>query len=228
MGYTSNAFRLSKALEAARSYICCALGASICHIMSMKIYPSQEKLNELFTLAPEVEQGIRWKVKPRRGVHVGDPAGATWGKYAMVQINKKLYTTHRIVWIMVNGSIDRAVQIDHIDNNKKNNDITNLRRASNGTNQMNMRAKCNSRTGVRGLSIHNLHRSYNGYRYNIQVSGTDGVKHRKTYALDVGLELVLAVVTAMKRELHGEFYREEYLSVDEIRDKIKYNYGIDV
>lgn len=195
---------------------------------TIKTYPEQDQLNELFTLAPDTQTGLRWRIKPRRGVHIGDMAGATFGKYAAVQINKVLYMAHRIVWIMVNGSIPDGMLIDHIDGNKKNNAIHNLRLSTNGSNQMNMPAKSTSRTGVRGLSIRTFSDRGAYYNYAIQVSDLQGRKHNNSFTLDVGLEYVLQHITAMKRELHGDFYKEEVHDADTVRALIKANYGIDV
>ena len=52
--------------------------------------------------------------------------------------NRKTYSLHRFVYECVNNEIlDENIQIDHIDRNKKNNNITNLRKVSMSTNLLN-------------------------------------------------------------------------------------------
>jgi hypothetical protein len=48
------------------------------------------------------------------------------GGYARVKMNKKLYLVHRLVWEAYKGDIPAKMQINHLDENKLNNDISNL------------------------------------------------------------------------------------------------------
>jgi len=60
------------------------------------------------------------------------------GGYLTVQIDKKLFYLHRLAWLFVHGEFPKKF-IDHIDHNKKNNKIKNLREVSksgNGQNQI--------------------------------------------------------------------------------------------
>ena len=63
----------------------------------------------------------------------------------------KKVSLHRIVWEIVNGPIPSGMQIDHIDGVRSNNNILNLRIASNSQNNMNKRAFRNSKTGIKGV-----------------------------------------------------------------------------
>ena len=71
--------------------------------------------------------------------------------YRVVQINKKNYKYHRVVYKCCNPewdiSYDGNNQIDHIDNNKLNNNINNLRVVNNIQNQQN-------RSNVKGYYWH--------------------------------------------------------------------------
>ncbi len=55
--------------------------------------------------------------------------------YLEVKINWKLYKVHRLIWQLEHGF--EAEQIDHIDGNKSNNKISNLRNVTNRQNCQN-------------------------------------------------------------------------------------------
>ena len=54
---------------------------------------------------------------------------------------------HRLIWIMLLGSIPEGMQIDHIDGNPANNRLKNLRLATNRENSLNSRRKTGKRLG---------------------------------------------------------------------------------
>ena len=59
-----------------------------------------------------------------------------WG-YPKLVIDKKSYTLSRIVWTIVNGDIPEGMVIDHIDRDKNNNQIGNLRMVTQSENNRN-------------------------------------------------------------------------------------------
>ena len=95
---------------------------------------------------------LTWKIKPRRGKHIGDVVGSNCGKYLGTKIKGKGYYIHVIVWFMHNGPIPKGYQIDHLDHNRYNNRIENLRLVTNQENHRNMpirKDNCSGYTGVR-------------------------------------------------------------------------------
>tara|TARA_R110000796_G_scaffold19379_3_gene58274 strand:+ start:112 stop:582 length:471 start_codon:yes stop_codon:yes gene_type:complete len=71
--------------------------------------------------------------------------------YIKLQINKISYSAHRLVWVLFNKDIPLDKQIDHIDRDKSNNKIENLRLVDHVANALNKKCK-KSNTGIRGVS----------------------------------------------------------------------------
>ena len=79
----------------------------------------------------------------------GTPAGTMCDGYLRVSINHKTYPVHRVIWTIINGEDPGSDVIDHIDRNKLNNKIDNLRKVSNQINQYNREAKGYRKRGNR-------------------------------------------------------------------------------
>jgi len=96
---------------------------------------SKEELNEIF----EYKEGkLYWNQIRANRLHLGDEAGAVNSRgYLGIQLSSKNYKVHQIVWIMHFGNIPENLIIDHIDGNKINNNLNNLRLVTNSQNKMN-------------------------------------------------------------------------------------------
>ena len=68
---------------------------------------------------------------------IGNKAGFNYGKYLGCKINYIKYRIHRLVWMYHNGGIPLGMEIDHIDRDKHNNSIENLRLVTRTENQNN-------------------------------------------------------------------------------------------
>ena len=80
-------------------------------------------------------------------------------KYIQININKKLYYLHRVIYKYFNEDWDITDTshnnlIDHIDIDPTNNKIENLRRVNNSENQRNQKKKKNCSSQYRGVSWH--------------------------------------------------------------------------
>lgn len=99
------------------------------------------------------ETGIfRWKVKPSKNRQIGDVIGGkpTDKGYLRVRYKKTLYLAHRLAWFYVHG-VWPKVSIDHINGDKSDNRVVNLREADHSTNKANIPVKRNNKTGFKGV-----------------------------------------------------------------------------
>jgi len=112
--------------------------------------PDIERLSQLLDYDPET--GIfRWKQFRRWSAQKGDIAGYVTKKgYRKISIDCVDYGAHRLAWKIVYNE-DPSDQIDHIDRDKQNNKISNLRLATNQQNCMNVAAKKNNTSGIKGV-----------------------------------------------------------------------------
>jgi len=101
--------------------------------------------------------------RAKKGALVGstDSSG-----YLQVKLNGKPILVHRIIWMLHNDTYPD--QIDHIDRNRKNNLIENLRAADNTLNQHNASMRKDNSSGVTGVN-------YKNGRYQARIQG-NGVR----------------------------------------------------
>ena len=105
--------------------------------------------------------GLRWvvdRVSGRYGnqIHVksGDIAGglSSSSLYYSVKINNKLHLCHRVVYKLHNENFDGRLMVDHIDRDRVNNKIDNLREVSRTINARNHPLRKDNPYGVVGIS----------------------------------------------------------------------------
>jgi hypothetical protein len=110
---------------------------------------TQELAHQLF----EYRDGaLYWKIKPCRRDPIGTKAGHfdLVRGYTSINYQRKRYYLHRIIFLMQHGFL--PAEIDHIDGNKTNNKIENLRACSHSENGFNKAAQSNSKSGVKNVS----------------------------------------------------------------------------
>ena len=91
-----------------------------------------------------------WKSKRGCRIKAGDIAGCKhYSGYIQITINKKSYRAHRLVFFWHHGYMPEF--IDHIDRNRSNNKIQNLRPATKLQNQGNRAATKNNLIGLKGI-----------------------------------------------------------------------------
>jgi uncharacterized protein YdaL len=97
---------------------------------------------------------LYWKVKAARRVTVDSPAGSfdPSNGYHKVHILKKFHKTHRVIFLYHHGYLPDFV--DHIDGDKLNNKIENLRAATKSQNCMNQKISTRNTSGTKGVMWH--------------------------------------------------------------------------
>jgi len=85
--------------------------------------------------------------------------------YRYVEINGCAYATHRIIFEMFHGYLPKFV--DHIDGNRSNNKIDNLRECTLSQNQYNSKIPKNNKSGIKGVYFDKIH---NTWKAKINVS----------------------------------------------------------
>jgi hypothetical protein len=155
---------------------------------------------------------LKWKVSRYAGglllVSAGDTAGTIGGQdYYRVQLNKKIYHVHRIIWEMFNGEIPEGMEIDHEDLNKVNNKIDNLRLVTKQINCRNRSLRKDSTSGINGvfrrerlLPSGTLYSSWDASY--LDIDGRDLTKSFSTnkYGEDVAKQLAIEFIEYMKNK----------------------------
>lgn len=163
----------------------------------MAIYNSisQDTVRQLFNY-DEITGVLTWKVnksdKAKIGVIAGHihPFGYRW-----IRINNKRFTAHRVAWIYVYGEIQDHIQIDHINGNRADNRLVNLRLATRSENACNIqKARSHNKLGILGVHFRKDNKKF---RAVIKVNG----KIKNLGQFDTAEEAGEAYLKA-KRELH--------------------------
>lgn len=91
-----------------------------------------------------------YKIAPSSNIKIGDiVTGANNEGYLRVGINHKRYLVHKIIFFMLSGEYPDI--LDHIDGNTKNNNINNLRTATQKQNSANCKRRKNSSSQYKGV-----------------------------------------------------------------------------
>jgi len=115
---------------------------------------TQARCHELF----EYRDGnLYWKPvinsKNRPSVRNGRVVGTAGGNgYLDVNINKQRYRVHRLIFLMFHNYLPE--EVDHINNNRQDNRIENLRAANTQTNKYNTLLSRHNTSGIKGVSWH--------------------------------------------------------------------------
>ncbi len=145
-------------------------------------------------LAYDPETGLFTRLKN------GNQAGCDNGNgYIKISVNGTRYYAHRLAWAVMNGETT-AKHIDHINGDRSDNRICNLRECTDSTNRMNTGMWKTNTTGYKGVT-------YFKSRGKYVAQTTLNCKHKTLGYFDTPEEASAAYQSFVK-EHHGEFYRE--------------------
>lgn len=132
-------------------------------------------------------------------IKVGDIAGSLSDDgYIRIQILGKSYKAHRLAWLYVYGKF--PTYIDHIDGNRTNNKLNNIRQCSLSENQKNTKIPIHNKSGIKGVS---WNKAYCKWEVNARLNC-------KKYFLGRFDEISIAakVYDDFAIQNHGDFYRK--------------------
>lgn len=148
---------------------------------------TQERLKEVLDYNPETGHFV-WKRATPRG-RPGAIAGRVSNGYRSIRVDGVLYYAHHLAWVWANGY--KPSILDHINGDRADNRLSNLREATPAQNACNR-----SKTGFY------WHKAANKWCVEI---AADGVKYY--LGLFADREAAKTAYNDAARELHGKFFR---------------------
>ena len=158
-----------------------------------------KKINDFLSYVSDTGEFF-WKVDRTGGVKAGDRAGSIGQDgYVYIKLLGRRYSAHRLAYLITHGAI--SGDIDHIDRDRGNNRISNLRVCTKSENQRN-RSRCkNGTSGRKGVT---WNKSVGRWQAQSKING----KSHYLGVFDSADEAANAYAIFCK-EKHGEFYAGE-------------------
>ena len=156
---------------------------------------TQQELKELLHYNPET--GIfTWKVSTARRVSSGDVA-VTKRKdgYIQIKLNNELILSHRLIWIYMYGYLPKY--IDHINGQRDDNRIINIREVSNQQNSLNSKISKNNTSGIKGVY---WDKSRNKWTVRLAIDGKG-----KFFRRFDDIDLAKLVIEEVRNKYHGKY-----------------------
>lgn len=100
------------------------------------------------------------------------PGSLTKKGYMVTRIDGKNHYMHQVVWRTVRGAIPEGQEIDHVNGDRTDNRLSNLRAITHKQNTENRREQSNSGTGVKGVCWDKARK-----RFKAQITH-EGVNHQ--------------------------------------------------
>lgn len=155
----------------------------------------QQRFNEVLRYDNGV---LYWKKTLSNVAKEGKIAGClTSSSYGSITVDKKQYCLHKVIFCMHHGYIPE--QVDHIDMDRKNNKIENLRACNNSLNSMNRTVQSNNKLGIKNVCWNKQNK-----KWWVQVSAQGKKVVSKMFD---DIELAELVAIEARNIYHGFFAR---------------------
>lgn len=154
-----------------------------------------DEIKEFISYNPETGVFMWVKKRGARGIPGNIIDNATSLGYRSVVFGRKHYFAHRVAWWFVYG-VEPECEIDHINGDRTDNRISNLRLASREENTRNASVRKDSKTGVKGVSP-------DGKSFKARC-WADGVRHNLGNFRTI--EAAAEAVCKFREENHKEFH----------------------
>jgi hypothetical protein len=155
-----------------------------------KPFPSLERLREVFFVD---ENGwLYWRKKS----HPSKPDTMVGKKittrrsdgYYQVKLDGRAYRVHRIVWALAHNQDPGSLQIDHINGDRGDNRLSNLRLCSASQNMLNKSRQQTNKSGVKGVCRVSSARAKPWRAYCRQLLGAFATREEAVVALKAFIE----------------------------------------
>lgn len=155
---------------------------------------SEEDLKSLLNYDP-ITGWFTWKIAPSHKRHIGRRAEVNRKGYLAIYIDGIFYKAHQLAWFFIHG---KWAYVDHIDRNKQNNAICNLREVTHQQNTWNQRVRHNNLLGVKGVQErHGKFRAYITQDYKTYHIGTFNT-------IEEAIEARIKIAISLRGEHAGE------------------------
>ena len=139
---------------------------------------------------------LYWKKVTTNRVKIGSKVGSKHNAgYLQTALLGKPYLLHRIIFSMQNGYIPK--EIDHIDGNRQNNKIENLREVTRSENNWNQKLSIKNTSGIKGV---NWNKKTKKWSARLKILGKV-----KTFGEYFDKEVAKFIVETMRHKYHKEF-----------------------
>ena len=156
---------------------------------------TQEYLQSLFDYR---DGELYWKIKPSKKVKINAKCGCIHANgYLRTKVKDKVWLNHRIIFLYHHGYLPKY--IDHIDTNKLNNKIENLRPTTNAQNQHNVKLSAKNTSGYKNVSF-----CPQTKKWAVKITVN---KLKKTIGRYDDIELADLVAQEARIKYHGQFAR---------------------
>ena len=119
-------------------------------MLKRMIYPTQERLKQVFEYNPETGIFMRKPKLTKRSRKTAIPVGTIHEDgYVYFGLDYKIYLAHRLAWLYMTGEVPNY--LDHKNGIKSDNRFSNLRLATQAQNQLNHQKTCRNKSGIKGV-----------------------------------------------------------------------------
>lgn len=153
---------------------------------------TQELVHSLY----EYKDGELFRKVAPRGFRVGQKVGYAGSEgYIMTKVKNRTIAVHRLVFLMQHGYLPAV--IDHINGNRSDNRIENLRSCTKAENSRNQRLRSTNTSGIKNVRWYKAHSTW---QVSMRIDGKE--KHFGYYK---DLELADLVATEARDKHYGKF-----------------------
>jgi hypothetical protein len=127
---------------------------------------TQDRLRDLLSYDPDTGL-FHWR-RTWGNAHQGAVAGSVNARgYRMISVDAKIYGAHRLAWLYTHGVWPNP-EIDHINRQRSDNRLANLRVADRRINNQNTELRKSNSSGFRGVTWHSRR---NAWQVRISANG---------------------------------------------------------